>query len=85
MLLHLPRVWKAYERWNKSDVVAKTLTSVNRLIGYVSVAIIIILLVVSVFLISDTVTMGVTVRHEEIAIMNAAWRDRWFCPGAVCD
>ena len=55
---------------NKSDVVAKTLTSVNRLIGYVSVAIIIILLVVSVFLISNTVTMGVTVRHEEIAIMK---------------
>lgn len=55
---------------NKSDVVAKTLTSVNRLIGYVSVAIIIILLVVSVFLISNTVTMGVTVRHEEKAIMK---------------
>lgn len=55
---------------NKSDVVAKTLTSVNRLIGYVSVAIISILLVVSVFLISNTVTMGVTVRHEEIAIMK---------------
>ena len=57
-------------RVNKSDVVAKTLTSVNKLIGYVSIAIIVILLVVSVFLISNTVTMGVTVRHEEIAIMK---------------
>lgn len=55
---------------NKSDVVAKTLTSVNRLVGYVSVAIIAILLAVSIFLISNTVTMGVTVRREEIAIMK---------------
>ncbi len=55
---------------NKSDIVAKTLTSVNRLVGYVSIAIIIILLAVSVFLISNTVTMGVTVRREEIAIMK---------------
>ena len=55
---------------NKSDVVAKTLTSVNKLVGYVSAAIIVILLIVSVFLISNTVTMGVTVRREEIAIMK---------------
>ena len=54
----------------KSDVVAKTLTSVNKLVGYVSVAIIAILLAVSVFLISNTVTMGITVRREEIAIMK---------------
>ena len=45
---------------NKSDVVAKTLTSVNKLVGYVSVAIIAILLAVSIFLISNTVTMGIT-------------------------
>ena len=43
---------------NKSDVVAKTLTSVNKLVG------------VSIFLISNTVTMGITVRREEIAIMK---------------
>ena len=55
---------------NKSDVVAKTLTSVNKLVSYVSIGIIAILLVVSVFLISNTVTMGVTVRREEIAIMK---------------
>ena len=55
---------------NKSDVVAKTLTSVNKLVSYVSIAIIGILLVVSIFLISNTVTMGVTVRREEIAIMK---------------
>ena len=55
---------------NKSDVVAKTLTSVNKLVGYVSVAIIAILVAVSIFLISNTVTMGITVRREEIAIMK---------------
>ncbi len=55
---------------NKSDVVADTLSSVNRLITYVSIAIIAILLAVSIFLISNTVTMGITVRREEIAIMK---------------
>lgn len=55
---------------NRSDMVAKTLSSMNVLIGYVSVAIILILLAVSVFLISNTVTMGITVRREEIAIMK---------------
>lgn len=55
---------------NKSDTVAKTLTSVNKLVGIVSAAIILILLAVSIFLISNTVTMGITVRREEIAIMK---------------
>ena len=62
----LPGVRKVH----KSDIVAKTLTSVNKLVGYVSVTIIIILLGVSIFLISNTVTMGITVRREEIAIMK---------------
>ena len=62
----LPGVRKVH----KSDIVAKTLTSVNKLVGYVSVTIIAILLAVSVFLISNTVTMGITVRREEIAIMK---------------
>jgi len=55
---------------NKSDTVAKTLTSVNRLVYYVSFAIIAILLCVSIFLISNTVTMGIAIRREEIAIMK---------------
>lgn len=55
---------------NKSDVVANTLSSVNMLVAYVSVAIIAILLGVSIFLISNTVTTGITVRKEEIAIMK---------------
>ncbi len=55
---------------NKSDVVAKTLTSMNKLVGIISAGIIGILLAVSIFLISNTVTMGITVRSEEIAIMK---------------
>lgn len=55
---------------NKSDVVAKTLSSVNVLVYYASAVIIIILLAVSIFLISTTVTIGISVRQEEIAIMK---------------
>lgn len=55
---------------HKSDVVANTLSSVNTLVAIISIAIIIILLGVSIFLISNTVTMGITVRREEIAIMK---------------
>ncbi|MEE1086637.1 MAG: permease-like cell division protein FtsX [Schaedlerella sp.] len=57
-------------RVNKSDVVANTLSSINVLVGYVSAAIILILLAVSIFLISNSVSMGITVRREEIAIMK---------------
>lgn len=55
---------------NHSAVVANTLTNVNMIIAYISVAIIIILLAVAVFLIGNTVTMGIAVRREEIAIMK---------------
>ena len=54
----------------KSDVVANKLSSVIMLVAYVSIAIIAILLGVSIFLISNTVTTGITVRKEEIAIMK---------------
>ena len=55
---------------NKSDVVANTLSDFNKLLGYVSAAIILILLMVAVFLISNTITVGIGVRREEIAIMK---------------
>ena len=53
-----------------SEAAANTLTDFNRLIGYVSAGIILILLCVAVFLISNTVTVGIAVRREEIAIMK---------------
>lgn len=55
---------------NRSDVVAKALENVNVLLAYGSGAIILVLLVVAVFLISNTVAMGITIRREEIAIMK---------------
>ena len=55
---------------NRSELVATTLTGVNALIAYVSVGIIAILFAVSVFLISNTVMIGISVRKEEINIMK---------------
>ncbi|MCR4706030.1 MAG: permease-like cell division protein FtsX [Lachnospiraceae bacterium] len=55
---------------NKSEVTANTLSGINVIIGYVSIGIICILLAVSVFLISNTVMIGISVRKEEINIMK---------------
>ena len=55
---------------NKSDFTADTLSGINMVLVYVFVGIIIILFAVSIFLISNTVTMGISVRKEEITIMK---------------
>lgn len=55
---------------NSSDVTAKSLISIEKLVGYISIGVIGILLLVSLFLISNTVTIGISVRKEEIAIMK---------------
>lgn len=55
---------------NKSDFTAETLSGVNMVLIYVFVGIIVILFAVSIFLISNTVTMGISVRKEEITIMK---------------
>lgn len=57
-------------RINKSEVTAMTLSGINALIAYVSLGIIGILFAVSIFLISNTVTIGISVRKEEINIMK---------------
>lgn len=57
-------------RINESAQVADILTNFNLLVGYISIAVILLLLCVSVFLISNTVTIGIAVRREEIAIMK---------------
>lgn len=54
----------------RSELTAMTLDGVNKLIGYVSAGIILILFAVSIFLISNTVTIGISVRKEEISIMK---------------
>lgn len=55
---------------NQSALTAQTLTGVNAIISYVSIGIILILFLVSIFLISNTVTIGIQVRKEEIQIMK---------------
>ena len=51
---------------NQSEEAAKTLGNINKLVSYVSIAIIALLLIISVFLISNTVSVGIAVRKEEI-------------------
>lgn len=55
---------------NQSEIVANTLSDFNTLIGYISAGIILILLGVAIFLISNTIMVGISVRKEEIAIMK---------------
>ena len=57
-------------RVNSSENTANSLNSLGRLIGYASIAVVFILLFVSLFLISNTITIGISVRKEEIAIMK---------------
>ena len=54
----------------QSESAARTLGSFNRLVGTISIAIIAILLVVAVFLISNTISTGITIRRGEIGIMK---------------
>lgn len=53
-----------------SALTADTLSGANLLIAYVSLGIIVILLAVSIFLISNTVAIGISVRSAEINIMK---------------
>ena len=53
-----------------SEMAANILTDFNRLIVFIFVGIIVILVAVAAFLISNTVTVGISVRKEEIAIMK---------------
>ena len=55
---------------NQSEEAAKTLGNVNKLVSYVSIAIIALLLIISIFLISNTVSVGIAVRKEEIGVMK---------------
>ncbi|MCR4610291.1 MAG: permease-like cell division protein FtsX [Lachnospiraceae bacterium] len=54
----------------QSEVAASVLTDFNTLLAVVSSVIIAILILVAIFLINNTVTVGIAVRREEIAIMK---------------
>ena len=55
---------------NSLDELAETLSAVNVLISYVSIGIIAVLLAVSIFLISNTIVVGISIRKAEINIMK---------------
>lgn len=55
---------------NQSQQASTTLSTMNKLIAGISIVIIVILLAVSAFLISNTISVGINVRREEIGIMK---------------
>lgn len=63
---------------NQLKGATQTLTTFNKLISYISVAIILILLCVAVFLISNTVAIGISIRKEEIGIMKLIGATNFF-------
>lgn len=63
---------------NSADNTVKSLSSFNKLVAYASAVIIIILIAVSVFLISTAVTMGISIRREEIRIMRMVGASDFF-------
>lgn len=61
-----------------SAATADGISALNSVVSYASIGIIVILLLVSVFLISNTITIGITVRKEEIAIMKLIGATNFF-------
>ncbi len=61
-----------------SDVTADGLSTLSSLVGYASAGIVLILMLVSIFLISNTITIGITVRKEEIGIMKLIGATNFF-------
>lgn len=53
-----------------SEATAEKFASLNSLVSLASIGVIVILLLVSIFLISNTITIGITIRKEEISIMK---------------
>ncbi len=61
-----------------SQAVADGVDALNTVVTFASLGIIVILLLVSIFLISNTITIGITVRKEEIAIMKLIGATNFF-------
>ena len=66
---------------NSSQELATTLQGINRAVSYLSLAIIVILLAVAAFLIGITISMGISVRKEEISIMKLIGAADYFIRG----
>lgn len=63
---------------NNAENTVRSLSSFNALVAYASATIIIILIAVSIFLISTSVTMGISIRREEIRIMRLVGASDFF-------
>ena len=61
-----------------SEVTADGIAALSSVVTYASIGIVAILLLVSIFLISNTITIGITVRKEEIAIMKLIGATNFF-------
>ncbi len=61
---------KGVRKVKSSEYTANNVAAINTFVGYASGFIIVILFLVSIFLISNTITIGITVRKEEIKIMK---------------
>ena len=61
-----------------SQAVADGVEALSSVVTFASIGIIVILLLVSIFLISNTITIGITVRKEEIAIMKLIGATNFF-------
>ena len=61
-----------------SEATADGVAALNSVVSYASIGIIVILLLVSIFLISNTITIGITVRKEEIGIMKVIGATDYF-------
>ncbi len=57
-------------RVNSSEVTADSLTEISNLVAMISIAILAILFAIALFLINNTISIGITVRNEEISIMR---------------
>ena len=55
---------------NSAKAASETLGVISRVVSFISLGIIAILILVAVFLISNTITIGITVRKDEISIMK---------------
>ena len=62
---------------NKKDV-SENLTGINKVLTVLAVAIIVILLGVTIFLISITISTGVSIRKQEISIMKLIGATNFF-------
>lgn len=55
---------------NSSDVTAESLSEISKLVSLVSIVVLVVLFAVALFLINNTIAIGITVRNEEITIMR---------------